>query len=313
MAFPGVVGGVGIGAAGQRDSAFAFGTIRPSEENRAGIGARSHPQGEDMAEVEKPPVAQLRPGLRQSAFTAERQSRVVSFADAPRPSHDRRSMASAGRVSSDTRRTVTSRAFHNDFIPPVPVRMDSNLSDSTSTSTPAGAMSPTQTQGAFTLTAEDIRARLQQEPNSAAPRPSVDEMMPALSMMKRGGSGAAADDDLLPPPAPAMPTLPAPSYGPGEIERSPIMGAMPMAQALPSYGVMSSPDDLLRAYAAKRATGTPVSPISAGGMRVLYAPPTPSTPSSLGVNNPYRESDTSRYSTTVEEGPYGGVTGGSAF
>jgi hypothetical protein len=307
MAFPGLVGGVGVGAAGHRASSLSFGTIRPSEDNRAGVGALYGSSNEEMAQVEQPPVAQLRPGLRQSAFTAERQSRVVSFAEQTRPSHDtRRSMASSHvRPSLDNRRSgVMSRAFHDAFIPPVPTRMDSNMSEAstTSDSTPSGAMSPTQTSGAFSLTAEDIRARMT---HNAAPRPSVDEMMPALSLMRHGGEGDAANDNLL-PPTPG-PTTPAPTHN-GGIERSPIMGSMPM-QPLPAAAVMS-PDDLLRQYAAKRVTGPPSTPTN-GGMRVLYAPPTPVTPA-LSATNPYRQtiiSETSRYSTMANEDPYGGYNG----
>jgi hypothetical protein len=188
MAFSGVVGGVGVGAAIRPSSTFE---PRPSEDgNRAGVGALSA----HTEEPEAPPMAQLRPGLRQSAFAAERQSRVVStadlrqsrvisFADEARPSTDSRRRPS---TDSRARRSVGSRHFPDSFavpVPPLPARTHSgSVSSSTSNGTPARAMSPTQTAGAFTLTAEDIRARLSVQAGAhQAARPSMDEMMPALS------------------------------------------------------------------------------------------------------------------------------------
>lgn len=97
---------------------------------QAGLGAPSH----------------IRPGLR-SAQLAERISRV-SFAEGTRP-------------SGEYRRNVASRAFHDDYAPPLPTRQDSDV----------GLMSPTQSQGPLALSNEDIRARVN-DPN---------DVMPALS------------------------------------------------------------------------------------------------------------------------------------
>lgn len=146
---------------GNRASSFSFGGIRPlstaAEGGHAGVGARAHVGSVyDGSQSDLPPqMSQLRPGLRTNAL-AERTSRVVSFADQPRPSQDSR------------RSRATSRAFTNAFVPPLPNRQDS------------GDISPVQREGALTLTADDIRARLSSA-SSAQPRPSVDEVMPALS------------------------------------------------------------------------------------------------------------------------------------
>lgn len=136
-------------AVGDRKSTMSFGGYRAStialEGGQAGIGTRGL-AGEDMA----PEMSQLRPGLRASAF-GERISRV-SFAPDTRP-------------SGEYRRT---RAFQDNFeVPPVPsIEVDAT-----------GMLSPTQTSGPMTLTAEDINARM----NGQIGRPSMDEYMPALS------------------------------------------------------------------------------------------------------------------------------------
>jgi hypothetical protein len=305
---------------GDRASSFSFGTAIPRplssvavEGGQAGIGTRgmqwsaadatgSHDSVATDA-TGAPQMSQLRPGVRASAFE-ERKSRVVSFADQPRP-------------SMESRKTVRSRAFHEGFVPPVPTRQDS------------GELSPTQTQGPFTLTPEDIRARI--NGSEGAPRPSVDEMMPALSseyplsflysatilirilsVMRQGGDGQFANENLITSP---MPTPPTPTYNAtsGQIERSPIMGLMPM-QPMPAN--VMSPDELLRAYAESKARGggaaspPPVStPVNANGMRVLYTPQQESSPyrQSMAANTIH--SDYSHY--TGEHGhedPYGGTS-----
>lgn len=130
-------------------------------------------------------------GLRNpSALSGERVSRV-SFADTVRQS--RVSFANDPRPSTESRRT---RAFHNDYIPPVPSLPPNaviapgptpSASDDAS-STEDGALSPTQTQGPLTLTPEDIRARIAS--GSRARRASnasiqkkdeIDDVLPALS------------------------------------------------------------------------------------------------------------------------------------
>ncbi|KAI0738314.1 hypothetical protein C8Q80DRAFT_271540 [Daedaleopsis nitida] len=238
---------------GNRASSFSFGAIRPEstftvEGGQAGIGA----QGMDYPVVEPPPMSQLRPGVRTSAF--ENRTSRVSFAADPRP-------------STESRRARQSRAFHVSQAPPLPFRQEST--ESSSNSSPI--LSPVQTAGPLTLTSEDIRARMAGQ--ETAPRPSIDEVMPAISMMRTGEQGGTADDLLFktPMPSPPSPTL--------QVPKSPIMGAMPM-QPMPAS--VMSPDDMLRAYAERRAMGsavpgapalpTPIANFNGTGMRTLYSP-----------------------------------------
>ena len=142
-----------ISGGGNRNSSFSFGPIRPVS-TAAVEGA---PSISDMASLEAPSMSQLRPSLR-SASLGDRVSRV-SFATDIRP-------------SIESRRTVgTSRAFHTGFVPPLPSNDDKE---------DTGDLSPTQTKGPFTLTPEDIRARMSGEWTSEA-RPSMDEVWSALS------------------------------------------------------------------------------------------------------------------------------------
>ncbi|EMD36089.1 hypothetical protein CERSUDRAFT_115995 [Gelatoporia subvermispora B] len=235
-----------------RASSFSFGAIRPVstvavEGGQAGIGAGRGLYSQEnvtLDEPDAPPMAQLRPNVRASAY-GERISRV-SFADAPRPSADRRT-----------------RAFHTGHLPPLPTRQDS------------GDLSPTQTVGPFSLTPEAIAARMSSE---TVPRPSVDDMVPALSMMR-----TSMDDDgsVVPP------SLPAAAYTPSsapEEPMSPIGGVMPMP-SMPAIAM--SPDDMLRAYAERRtlhsapAVTIPAPSYNATGMRVLYSPSTPPSASTM--------------------------------
>jgi hypothetical protein len=91
-------------------------------------------------------------------------------------------------------------------------------------------------------------------------------------MMVQGGGGEYADARVLPPRAPAPPA---------------------------AAHTVTSPDDLLRAYATTRQSVQ--APTNAYGMRVLYAPPTPASA------NPFRAStaqgsDNSAYSAFANEG-----------
>ncbi|EPQ52927.1 hypothetical protein GLOTRDRAFT_117105 [Gloeophyllum trabeum ATCC 11539] len=281
-------------AVNNRASSFSFGG------GQAGVGAQglytheNAPLGEDGV----PQMSQLRPGVRASAYTSERVSRV-SFAADTRPSgeHSRRSLA-------------TSRAFHSSFVPPVPQRTDTGM---TADSEP---LSPTQKAGPMDLTADEIEARI--SGGGAAPRPSVD-VLPALSMMRTGANADGDNDYILSPTSQAaeLPTPPTPSYLP---PKSPIMGAMPM-QPMPAS--VMSPDEMLRAYAESRKAGNgtpslPGSPAPAfptpsyngSGMRTLYSPPaTPATSQPLmaqfsGETNPFRISMAvaSEHSKTSLEG-----------
>lgn len=126
------------------------------EGGQAGIGSHS---GIDQT---TPQMSQLRAGLRNpSTLTGERVSRI-SFAPDTRPSGESRRSQYNQRGSR----------FQTSVVPPLPNRQE------------PGDMSPTQTNGPLTLTAEDIKARMSGQDNVA--RPSMDEVMPALSSKFRG-------------------------------------------------------------------------------------------------------------------------------
>ena len=148
--------------ANNRASSFSFGNIRPAstitvEGGQAGIGSRAR----TILPGESNGTAQLRSSLATSQILAERVSRV-SFAPDVRP-------------SSESRRTVTSRAFHTSIIPPLP---DRRWEASQSSLDHDESLSPTQTDGPETLSIEDIQAHL--AGTEAKPLSSVDAVMPAL-------------------------------------------------------------------------------------------------------------------------------------
>ena len=152
-----------MAVSGNRASSFSFGAIRPSstfavEGGQAGIGAQGMNGMEDA-----PQMSQLRPGVRTSAF--ENRVSRVSFAADPRP-------------STESRR---GRPFHTSTVPVPPLPDRQMSTESSSNSSPI--LSPVQTAGPLTLTPEDIRARMAGQ--ETAPRPSIDEVMPALTSMSR--------------------------------------------------------------------------------------------------------------------------------
>jgi hypothetical protein len=197
-------------------------------------------------------ASHLRPGLR-TAQLAERVSRV-SFAEGTRP-------------SGEYRRNATSRAFHNGFVPPVPALEESDID----------VMSPTQSQGAIPLSNEEISHRASE----------AEDVMPALSMMRTGGNNTMTDNEYILPASPP-PSAPAPfSPTQSKSNQSPV-GTMPMPNMSAGF---STPDDMLRAYAERRA-GTPsnstfggqaisyplpAASVNSNGMRVLYSPTTPNS------------------------------------
>lgn len=146
---------IAVGSIGNRSSAFTFGAIRPA--STMVVESESA-----VAEKESIDISQLRPGIRASAF-GERVSRV-SFAADVRPSMESR------------RTTTTSRAFRSSrassFIPPLPIPFPVQHD--------TGDMSPTQTMGAFSLTPEDIKARMEGD-DTMDSHANMDEVWPSLS------------------------------------------------------------------------------------------------------------------------------------
>jgi hypothetical protein len=113
----------------------------------------------------------------------------------------------------------------------------------------------------------------------------------------------------------AFPAIPSPTHSPESA--SAMSSFMPM-QAMPAN--MMSPDDMLRAYAERRATGgagiakspTVPSPTYAGigtqgGMRTLYSPPLPSAEGGVADSNKKRAAVESQYSGYGDEDAYGGT------
>lgn len=147
-----------------RLSAFSFGNIRPIstvavESGQAGIGSKAR----TVLPGQSNGTAQLRSSAATSQIMAERISRV--------------SFAPDVRRSSESRRTVPSRAFHTAIVPPLPNRKGASPSP-TPSSEHDGNLSPTQANGPEALSMEDIQAHLAGKETSS--RPSVDAVMPAL-------------------------------------------------------------------------------------------------------------------------------------
>jgi hypothetical protein len=145
---------IAVSGGGNRNSSFSFGPIRPIST----AAVEGTPSVSDKVSLDVPRMSQLRPGLRSQTTLGERVSRV-SFATDVRP-------------SIESRRTVgISRAFHTGIVPPLPSNDDKEETVD---------LSPTQTRGPFTLTPDDIRARMSLSGASEA-RPSMDEVWPSLS------------------------------------------------------------------------------------------------------------------------------------
>ena len=140
---------------GNRISTASFGNRPLStmavESGHAGIGSGG------MGGDGSPEMSQIRrPGVgprmldNSSAPAPPRASRVSFAADT------RFSRAGDPRSSLEARRAgAATRSFHTSYIPPVPQRRPSD-----SENDEAGAMSPTQTQGALPLSHEDIQSRI---------------------------------------------------------------------------------------------------------------------------------------------------------
>ncbi|KAI0294612.1 hypothetical protein B0F90DRAFT_1278129 [Multifurca ochricompacta] len=262
-----------------RGSSFSFGNIRPVstvavESGQAGIGSnvRTVLPGQSNG------TAQLRSSAVTAQMMAERVSRV-SFAPDVRP-------------STESRRTVTSRAFHTPIVPPLPDRKWDISQSSTPNSEPDEFLSPTQTKGPQTLSVEDIQARLAGRETSS--RPSVDAVIPALRLMRTSdpSPGSPGEDEpelLFSAQSAVFPAIPSPTHSPHSAEPASAMSTFMPMQPMPAN--MMSPDDMLRAYAERRAaggSGGPTVPSPAytgagaqGGMRTLYSP----THSLAGTND----------------------------
>ncbi|VDB98078.1 unnamed protein product [Peniophora sp. CBMAI 1063] len=300
---------------GNRMSSFSYGGVRPMstasamvDGGQAGIGARGLGgigiggtqaiQSQSQDEMRQVGSARtvgtgLRNPAQTSAILAERVSRV-SFAPDTRPSMD-----------SVSRKSVASRAYHTAIVPPLPTRNDSaNGSDTTG----SGSMSPTQTQGAVPLSAEDIRARINAGNENAPVRPSMDEVMPALRMMR------TSDGEELFPSYPSAPShvtqFGAPVSPPAVPPTSASTGASSMSSFMPMASASMNPDDMLRAYAGRRVASPP--PAAAGVTQPMptYTGLYPSTPAGA-MDDPSRKSmaptEGSRYSHYTGEDVYGGI------
>jgi hypothetical protein len=158
----------------RKSSSFSFGGIRPSSTFAS--------EGDDAGR----PMSQVRTGtgvgLRNPAAlsSTERISRV-SFAADTRPS---RVSVADSRPSGESRRT---RAFHSAYIPPVPALPDNTNDDDDAEEDNSGSFSPRQTQGALTLTPEEIRSRVTSPAKTTSSKgvtqekSDLSDFLPALS------------------------------------------------------------------------------------------------------------------------------------
>ncbi|CAE6439119.1 unnamed protein product [Rhizoctonia solani] len=242
-----------------------------TESGQAGIGARFGDPNSPGA-LPSPEMAQVRPRALSSLNASDRISRV-SFAADSRPS-----------MGDSMRPTIShgtpTRSFHN-----------------ATTALDDIELSPTQTNGPFSLSADEIRAKVAQGQEQG--RPSFDGdlrndilQMPAATHL-RTGQANGSDDFLVRPDSMAL------AYGGVEEIEPPApahntVSHTGMSMAAPN----ASPDDMMRAYAQARAA-TP-----SQGMRTLYAPANadglgPAAAHGAEDKNPYRKSmnsETSRYS-----------------
>ncbi|KAF8264564.1 hypothetical protein EI94DRAFT_1738165 [Lactarius quietus] len=255
-----------------RSSSFSFGNIRPDstvavEGGQAGIGSRAR----TVLPGQSDGTAQLRSSAINARIISERVSRV--------------SFAPDIRQSSDSRR-VQSRAYHTAIVPPLPDRKW-EISQSSPDSEADETISPIQAEGPQTLSIEDIQARL--AGNDTSSHSSVDAVMPALRLMRTsdpspGAQGGKEPELLFSAQSTAFPAIPSPTHSPHSPEPASAMSSFMPMQPMPAN--VMSPDDMLRAYAKRRATvvsggtsGDPTIPSPAytgaaaqGGMRTLYSP-----------------------------------------
>lgn len=194
------------------------------------------------------------------------------------------SFADGTRPSIDSRKGVRSRAFHDGFVPPVPQRDHS--------------FSPEQANGPLPLSTDDISAHMANHDHTSA-----EDMAPALSMMR---SGSYDDDFLFSASREEFPLPPTPA-------------ASRSTEAAPP---MMSPDDMMRAYASRKADimsppgsahgseisfPAPVQP--AAGMRTLYSPTTPDSSVPMMQGHAYANPSHVYRNPSVD---YGDAYGGTA-
>ncbi|OBZ72871.1 Poly [ADP-ribose] polymerase 6 [Grifola frondosa] len=150
---------------------------------------------------------------------------------------------------------------------------------------------------------------------AADPRPSAESRRTRAfhTVMRTGGEEKAGKDKLLFEAQAQLPTPPSPTHQP----KSSIVGIMPM-QPMPAN--MMSPDEMLRAYAERRALGSPTiaSPAlpaptanyNGNGMRTLYSPTTgPVSPESMYPTTPINRKSMAptEYSRYDDEDAYVGT------
>ncbi|KIK57197.1 hypothetical protein GYMLUDRAFT_61498 [Collybiopsis luxurians FD-317 M1] len=197
-----------------------------------------------------------------------------------RTSHMNVSSSSLGSGSQDASRMSRMSRFDEvygeDYTPE---------SDTSRTSSDAGVMSPTQTQGPVALTTEDIKRRIsmrQKSFDSEQPKASFDysadaDVGPALSMMRAQEQEegyftqypyAITSETLFStspsPQQSSFPSFPMPSLSGAVLPQSPVMASAELSPASPTASVTSSytgmapprneasPDDMLRAYAKSK-------------------------------------------------------------
>ena len=261
-----------MGQQGRPSSTFA------NESGQAGIGARyGEPNVHPSSYGSSPEMGQVRPRALSSLTPSDRISRV-SFAGDSRPSIGD-SLRPAHSHGTPT------RAFHNATTAPDEMEM-----------------SPTQTSGPFSLSADEIRAKVAQGQEQG--RPSVDGdlrddilQMPAATHL-RTGQNNGSDDFIVRPDSMAL------AYGGVEEIEPPaaVHSVVSPTGAMPMLAPNSSPDAMMHAYAQARNAGP--SPAGPQGMRTLYAPSnadglTPASAIGAEDKNPYRKSvnsEASQYS-----------------
>jgi hypothetical protein len=154
-------------------------------------------------------------------------------------------------------------------------------------------------------------------------RLSYSQFDPLVLVMRTGDfspmAGEGEEPELLfSAQSTTFPAIPSPTHSSHSPEPASAMSSFMPMQAMPAN--MMSPDDMLRAYAERRAAGgagiatgpTIPSPTYAGigaqgGMRTLYQPPLPQTEGGLD-DKKKRITLESQYSGMAEEDAYGGTS-----